>query len=167
MNINIFFVNIFVYFYTMKRDIDLLKGLHPGFYLDRKIREQHLKKGHLALAVNEYPQTITTITKGKRDMNTALALKLENALGLEEGTLMILQVYYDIEKVKKKQQNSLPDLSKIRPVIFWDTDMKSIDWHRQYRAVIRRVFERGNEKEKKEINRFYGREKVEEVLRKK
>lgn len=68
------------------------------------IKEQHLKKGHLALAVNEYPQTITTITKGKRDMNTALALKLEKALGLEEGTLMILQVFYDIEQIKKKNK---------------------------------------------------------------
>lgn len=151
----------------MKQDIDIIKGIHPGFYLDRKIHEQHLKKGALALAVNEYPQTLTTITKGKRDMNTALSLKLEKALGLEEGTLMILQVYYDIEQVKKKQKTGTPDLQKLRPVIFWDTDMKAIDWHRQYRAVIRRVFERGNEREKNEITRFYGKDKVDEVLSKK
>jgi plasmid maintenance system antidote protein VapI len=151
----------------MKSEIEIIKGLHPGFYLDRKIREQQLKKGHLALAVNEYPQTLTTITKGKRDMNTPLALKLEKALGLEEGTLMILQVYYDIEQLKKKQHSDTPDLQKLRPVIFWDTDIKSIDWNRQHRAVIRRVFERGNEKEKKEITRFYGTEKIAEVLNKK
>jgi addiction module HigA family antidote len=151
----------------VKREIDIIKGIHPGFYLDRKIQEQHLKKGHLALAINEYPQTLTTITKGKRDMNTALALKLEKALGLEEGTLMILQVYYDIEQIKKKQNTDMPDLKKLRPVIFWDTDIKSIDWHRQYRAVIRRIFERGNDREKKEITRYYGKEKIEEVLNKK
>jgi antitoxin HigA-1 len=151
----------------MKNDIQIIKGIHPGLYLDRKIREQNLKKGHLALAVNEYPQTLTTITKGKRDMNTALALKLEKALGLEEGTLMILQVYYEIGQIKKKQYTDTPDLKKLRPVIFWDTDISSIDWSRQYRAVIRRVFERGNEKEKKEIARFYGKEKIAEVLQKK
>lgn len=162
-----YFVNIFVYFYPMKKEIEILKGIHPGLYLERKIREQHLKKGHLALAVNEYPQTLTTITKGKRDMNTTLALKLEKALGLEEGTLMILQVYYDIEQIKKKQYSETPDLKKLRPVIFWDTNINSIDWTRQYRAVIRRVFERGNEQEKKEISRFYGKEKVAEVLNKK
>lgn len=151
----------------MKQEIDILKGIHPGVYLDHKIREQHLKKGHLALAVNEYPQTLTTITKGKRDMNTALALKLEKALGLEEGTLMILQVYYDIQQIKKKQHTDTPDLQKLRPVIFWDTDMKSIDWHSQHRAVIHRVFQRGNEREKKEITRFYGKNKIEDVLSKK
>jgi addiction module HigA family antidote len=146
------------------KEIDIVRGIHPGLYLERKISENNLKKGQLALAVNEYPQTLTTITKGKRDMNTSLALKLEKALGLEEGTLMILQVYYDIEQIKKKQHSDKPDLKKLRPVIFWDTDMHSIDWNRQYRAVIHRVFERGNEVEKKEITSFYGKEKVAEVL---
>jgi antitoxin HigA-1 len=151
----------------MKQELDIIKGIHPGIYLERKIQEQQLKKGQLALAVNEYPQTLTTITKGKRNMNTGLALKLENALGLEEGTLMILQVYYDIGQLKKKQNAESPNLRQLRPVIFWDTDMKAIDWQRQYRAVIRRVFERGNEREKKEITRFYGKNKIDEVLRKK
>ena len=151
----------------MNQELDIIKGIHPGLYLERKIREQQLKKGHLALAVNEYPQTITAITKGKRDMNTVLALKLEKALGLQEGTLMILQVYYEIEQVKKKQHRDIPNIKKLRPVIFWDTDIKSIDWHRQFRAIIHRVFERGNEKEKNEITKFYGKDKVDEVLRKK
>jgi antitoxin HigA-1 len=44
--------------------------------------------------------------------------------------------------------------------------MDSIDWHGQYRAVIRCVFERGNEREKNEIKRFYGKEKVDEVFNK-
>ena len=158
------YVNNFVYFCHMNREIDIVKGIHPGLYLERKIREQHLKKGQLALAINEYPQTLTTISKGKRDMNTALALKLEKALGLEEGTLMILQVYYDIAQVKRKQQEGTPDLAKLRSVLFWDTDMRKIDWSRQYRAVIRRVFERGNAQEKREITKFYGEEKVKTVL---
>ncbi len=151
----------------MREEINIVKGIHPGIYLERKIREQHLKKGQLALSVNEYPQTLTSITKGKRNMNPLLALKLENALGLEEGTLMILQVYYDIDQIKKKQETGTPDLRRLRKVIFWDTDMKSIDWNRQYKAVIRRVFERGNQQEKKEITRFYGKEKITQVLNEK
>jgi addiction module HigA family antidote len=151
----------------MTEEINIVKGIHPGIYLERKIREQHLKKGQLALSVNEYPQTLTSITKGKRNMNPLLALKLEKALGLEEGTLMILQVYYDIDQVKKKQETGTPDIRRLRKVIFWDTDMKSIDWNRQYKAVIRRVFERGNQQEKKEITRFYGKEKITQVLNEK
>ncbi len=150
----------------MIREINIVKGIHPGLYLEHKIREKHLKKGQLALSVNEYPQTLTTITKGKRDMNTALALKLEKVLGLEEGTLMILQVYYDIRNEKKKLETEKPDLSKIRPVLFWDTNLHAIEWIRQYKSVIRRVFERGNEQEKKEITRFYGKETIDRVLNK-
>lgn len=48
--------------------------------------------------------------------------------------------------------------------MFWDTDIKYIDWERQYRAVIQRVFERGNENDKNEIIRFYGTEKVNQAL---
>jgi hypothetical protein len=79
---------------------------------------------------------------------------------------MILQVYYDIEQLKKKQQVEIPDLKKLRKIIFWDTDMKSIDWNRQYKSVIRRVFERGNLQEKNEITRFYGKEKIRQALSK-
>lgn len=131
-----------------------------------KIQEQHLKKGRLALSINEYPQTLTAITKGKRDMNTALALKLEKVLGLEEGFFMLLQVFYEIKREKQKREPETPDLSKLRKVIFWDTNLASIDWQRQYKAVIRRVFERGNTKEKAEIIRFYGQRKIDAVLAK-
>jgi nicotinamide mononucleotide adenylyltransferase len=100
-------------------------------------------------------------------MNTALALKLEKALGLEEGFFMILQVFYDIKQEKQKGKHLAPDLSKFRKVIFWDTRLESIDWERQYKAVIKRIFARGNPKEKDEITRFYGQEKINEVLAKK
>jgi len=150
----------------VNKELAILKGIHPGLVLDRKIGEHNLKKGRLALSINEYPQTITAITKGKRSMNTALALKLEKVLGLEEGYFMILQVYYDIKQAKSIEKTDIPDLKKLRPVIFWDTAMSKIDWHRQDRAIIRRVNERGNLQEKKEIERFYGKEKVKEVLSK-
>ncbi|HEX5170953.1 MAG TPA: plasmid maintenance system antidote protein [Cyclobacteriaceae bacterium] len=141
----------------MNAELDILKGIHPGIVLEQKLGERKIRKGPFALSINEYPQTLTAITKGKRNMNTALALKIEHQLGLEEGYFMILQVYYDIKEEKRNQQKmSQPDFSKLRRGIFWDTDMEKIDWQRQKRAVIRRVFERGNDVEKAEITRFYG-----------
>jgi antitoxin HigA-1 len=148
----------------MTQELDILKGIHPGFVLNRKIKEQNLKKGRLALDINTYPQTLTAITKGKRDMNTPLALKLEEILGLEEGYFMILQIFYDIKQEKLKRQQLTPDLSKIRPVIFWDTKLDNIDWKRQHKAVIKRIFARGNEQEKNEITQFYGPEIINEAL---
>jgi hypothetical protein len=99
-------------------------------------------------------------------MNTALSLKIERALGLEEGYFMILQVYYEIEEEKRKQNISWTNLPQLRPVLFWDTKMASLDWEKQKKAIIKRVFERGNAIEKNEIIRFYGAKTVDDLLNK-
>ena len=148
----------------MKNDLNILKGIHPGFVLERELEKRQIRKGSFALQIQEYPQTLSTITKGKRDMNIGLALKIEHVLGIEEGFFMILQVYYDIEQEKKKQNSTQPNLSIIRTVLFWDTDMEKIDWQKQKKTIIKRIFERGNEMEKKEITRFYGNETISKVL---
>ena len=44
---------------------------------------------------------------------------------------------------------------RLRRILFWDTDMDKIDWTKQKKAVIKRVRERGNFQEKKEIAEFY------------
>ncbi len=148
----------------MNKQIEILKGLHPGLYLEHELSRRGLKKGAFARSVNEYPQTITAIIKGKRKMNTQLAMRIENKLGLEEGLLMILQVYYDIDREKSRKQKHTPNLSLLRPVLFWDTDFNLIDWEKQKHAVIKRVFERGNQQEKEEIMRLYGRNAINKVL---
>ncbi|HZY79536.1 MAG TPA: plasmid maintenance system antidote protein [Cyclobacteriaceae bacterium] len=151
----------------MNAELTILKGIHPGVVLERKLKERKLAKGAFAISINEYPQTLGAITKGRRGMNTPLALKIESALGLEEGYFMTLQVFYEIKEEKRKQQGNLtPELTKLRRGLFWDTDINNIDWQGQKAAVIERVLERGNRKEKAEIIRFYGKNTVEEVKKK-
>jgi antitoxin HigA-1 len=149
----------------METLISILKGIHPGFVLERELKKRHWRKNSFALLLHEHPQTVTAITKGKRAMNTALSLKIEKELGLEEGFFMILQTYFDIE-IEKKKQNNHPEISLLRPVLFWDTKMENIDWQKQKRAVIQRVWERGNEIEKQEILRFYGPATIEKIISK-
>lgn len=149
----------------MKKQLDIIKGVHPGVILERELKLRKLAKSRFAISVNEYPQTMVSITKGKRSMNTPLALKIEHALGLEEGYFMILQIYYDIEQEKRKLHTKKPNFSKLRRVLFWDTDMDKIDWEKYKSAAINRVFERGNAEEKKEITRFYGEETVAALLK--
>ena len=60
--------------------------------------------------------------------------------------------------------SELLDESILRKSLFWDTEIHNIDWNKQSKAVINRIFERGNEEEKKEIERFYGKRKVETIL---
>ena len=150
----------------MNEAISILKGLHPGIVLERELQRRKIPKGRFALSVSEYPQTLGAITKGKRAMNPALALRIEEALGMEEGFFMVLQAYYDMRQEKlRRQSGSKPDLSKLRRVLFWDTDVDKIDWQAQAGGVIRRVFERGNEVEQAEIRRFYGDAVVERAIK--
>jgi len=149
----------------MEAIIEKYKGIHPGMVLERELKKRNLKKAPFALSLPEYPQTLNEITKGKRGINAALALKLDRALGLEEGTMFILQAYYEIKKEQLKNElNTGPDLSLIRKILFWDTDINKINWLTQYKSVIKRVFERGNFDEKEEIVRFYGKEKVAAII---
>jgi antitoxin HigA-1 len=149
----------------MAKSIDILKGIHPGMVLERELKKRGLAKGPFALSIHEFPQTISAITKGKRGMNTPLAMRIEKALSIEEGFFMTLQVFYDIKEEKRRQEEpAKPNLKMLRPALFWDTQLDKIDWKRQKQAVIERVWERGNEEEKTEISRFYGTEEINHVL---
>lgn len=140
------------------------KGIHPGIVLDRELKKRSIKQRPFALSLQEHPQTFNAITKGKRGINTPLALKIERELDLEEGTLVLLQAFYEIQKAKEQEIRPTPDLSVLNKVLFWDTDIHKIDWDRQYRAVIQRVFERGSEADKEEITHFYGTDKINQAL---
>ena len=149
----------------MDKNISILKGIHPGIVLGRELKKRNLSQRHFALSINEFPQTIGAIIKGKRDINAALSIKLEQALDLDEGYFMVLQAYHDVKQAKLHlQEKKHPRFSMIRPAIFWDTSIDKIDWGRQKRSVVKRIFERGNEREKKEITRFYGIQVIETIM---
>lgn len=59
------------------------------------------------------------------------------------------------------EQNSTsdthPDLSIIRAILFWDIKLDKLDCQKQKKAIIKRVFERGNEMEKRRLHAFMGK----------
>jgi antitoxin HigA-1 len=162
-------VHNYAYICVMKNNISIIKGVHPGIILERELKRRKLPKGRFALEVNEYPQTVVAVTKGKRRMTPALALKAEKALGLEEGYFLTLQVWYDIKKEKSGRGDPCGRTNprgrpNLRPALFWDTDINTINWDKHKTAVIKRVLERGNETEKNEIARFYGYHNAGEMI---
>jgi addiction module HigA family antidote len=145
----------------MKSKLEILKGIHPGILIDKELKRKKISSGQFASTINEPPQTLNAIINGRQPMNLPLSLKIEKELGYDEGFLMALQLYYDIKMLKQEESaKHKPDLSKLRKVIFWDTDIQKIDWAKNKRAVIERVFERGNKVEQDEIIRFYGQDEV-------
>ncbi len=148
----------------MQDQLSIIKGIHPGHIVDRELKKRRIRKGKFASDLHEYPQTLSSILKAKRNMNTSLSLKIEKAFDWEEGFLMVLQVYFDIEQEKNSISRRTPDLSKFRPGLFWDTVIESINWDKHKKAVIQRVFERGNDPEKNEILRFYNKADANEII---
>lgn len=152
--------------YAIDSNIDIIKGIHPGFILERELKKREISKRSFALSINEYPQLLGDITKGKRRISPSLSIRIGKALGLDESFFSILQVYYDIKHEMKKHSDLMhPDLKKFRPVVFWDTDIKTIDWEKNKPSIIRRIFEKGNKEEINEIIRFYGRKEITAILR--
>lgn len=148
----------------MENQFEKYKGIHPGIIIERELKKRSIKQRPFAISIAEHPQSFNAIIKGRRSLSTALALRIEKRLDLDEGTFVILQAYYDIKKEKEKQANQTPNLTILRKSLFWDTDISRIDWEKQSKAVIERVFERGDRDEKEEITRYYGKAKVEAIL---
>jgi len=148
----------------MLPELSKIKGVHPGVILKREIKSRGMKNYELAQSINEYPQTISAILKEKRGINPHLSIKLGNHLGVDEDYFMLLQSSYDVKKAATVKGAS-PDLSKIRKVLFWDTDFDKINWIKQRRAVLKRVFERGTETEIEEIIAFYGLDTIKMELK--
>lgn len=140
----------------MLPELQKIKGVHPGAVLEREIKLRNIKKSDLAAKVGEYPAMLTDITKQRRSMPVKLAIRVAKELGAAEDYFVILQAYYEIEKVKKAEQKVAPKPHGLRPILFWDIDPEKIDYSKNRNFVIQRVFERGNETEIKEIIRFYG-----------
>ena len=149
----------------MKSKLDILKGVHPGKFIERELLKSKISKRQFALSINEHPQTLGAIIKGTRNMNVDLSLKIEEKLELEEGFLMTLQVFHDIKKAKR-DVNYKPDLSKLNKITFWDTTFEKIDWRLMKISVIKRIFSYGNKDEQEEIIRFYGKNEVDKILSK-
>lgn len=140
----------------MKHNLDTYKGIHPGKIIDRSLKKLDLSQRAFARNIGEHNQLINAVITGRRSLTTELSIKIERALGFEEGFLLALQAYYNVAEYKRKEaSSSVTGIPNIRKILFWDTDFDKIDWGRYRRAVVQRVLERGNEAEKEEIIRFY------------
>jgi len=152
----------------MLSQFEKYKGIRPGAILEHELRRRKLNIASFAFSIHEAPSTTQAIAHGEISLDASIANKAENALGIDTGTFMELQQYYEAKiKLEAERRKFHPNFSTLRSILFWDTDMNRIDWEKHSKFVIQRVFERGNEAEKEEITRFYGLEKVNAVLNQK
>jgi len=140
----------------------LLKGIPPGSVIAHALKRQGISQHAFAKLIDVYPQSLNAIIKQKRKLNYNLSLKIEAYFNWEKGSLMILQVLYDLKKIEQ-QSHAKIDIKAFRPALFWDTDLQKINWSKNKKAIIKRILSRGNEQEKQAIKDFYGQKEVENL----
>lgn len=140
----------------MDNRINIIKGIHPGKIIVRELRKKNLTQRSLAEDMGILYQTINAIILGRRNLTTEQALKIDNALGYEEGFLAILQTHYNLKQYKEKElANQYTKAPRIQKSLFWDVDFDKINRAKYKKAVVQRVLERGSLEEINEIKRFY------------
>ena len=149
----------------MLPELSKIIGIHPGAILKREIKSRGLKNNELANSLNEHAQTISSILNEKRGINPSLSIKLGQKLGVDADYFMQLQASYDVKKTIQINGTRTPNLDKIRKILFWDTDFNKIDWTKNQKPIIKRIFERGNDIEINEIISFYGKTTIRSVLK--
>lgn len=141
----------------MRKRIDILKGILPGKVIERDLRKRGLVCDAFAKMIGVEAQVLEAVIAGRRELTPDMAVRIEERLGYEKEFLWELQRFYEMERCEKENcRKAVTGVPDIRRSLFWDADFVSIDWAVCREAVIRRVLERGNEKEKREIARYYG-----------
>lgn len=137
-----------------------------GAVIGRIMSKEHLTQRELANRAGIPYQRINDFIANRRKISPEVSLKLEKALNIDNKCFFYqIQTNHEIfTAIMQLSEKHHPNLSKFRKALFWDTDFNNIDWNKNSKWVIKRVFEYGNDKEIKETIKFYGRDSVTNTL---
>lgn len=144
----------------MLPEIAKIKGVHPGALLRRELKTLGIGGTVLAERIDEHKQTISAILNERRGITPSLSIKLGRQFDVAADYFMMLQAGYEVKRMAEQEKKATPDLTRFRKVIFWDTNIHTLDWHKSRRAIIKRILERGNKKEIETMIAFYGKEAI-------
>jgi plasmid maintenance system antidote protein VapI len=143
-----------------------MEDVPAGKILEVILKKKNISQKELANMSNEYPQRICAYIRGKRKFTIKASLAIEKALDIDiEGFFLKIQTNHDIYSYVMEEELKIhPDLLKLSKGLFWDTRIEKINWIRNKKWVIKRVFEYGNDQEINEIIRFYGKDTIKSVF---
>ncbi len=88
---------------------------HPGELLKDELEARHLTQAKLAESIGVKPSLLNEIIKGKRGVNTEMALMIEAALNIPADLLLNLQSDYNMQ-MAKSDVSFMKRLSSIRNI---------------------------------------------------
>lgn len=75
---------------------------HPGEYIKDELQSSKLNQKQLAEKMGIKPTVMSELVNGKRNITAAIAIKLEESLGLTAEMWMKLQAHYEIMTIKAR-----------------------------------------------------------------
>lgn len=88
---------------------------HPGELIKDELESRELTQARLAESIGVSPSLLNEIIKGKRSVNTEMALLIEAALDLPAELLLNLQNDYNMQ-MAKSNSSFMSRLSSIRKI---------------------------------------------------
>lgn len=80
---------------------------HPGVVLGQQLQQRGIKPSAFALELGTYPSIISDLIKGKRNVSAAMAIKLEETLGIPAQDWMRMQADYELAVERNKGKDAL------------------------------------------------------------
>lgn len=137
---------------------DYLKysNIPAGAILDRIRQKRSLSQRKLAESAGLSPQSVNNYIHNRRKISPQVSTKLSKALNLSDKNYFTIaqQNHLDFTKNLGRRSAATPDLSKLRPAVFWDTRFDRIDRNNNRQWIFQRVFEYDNDTKMKKTYCF-------------
>ncbi len=143
-----------------------MEGVTPSQVLSRLIAIDGNLRKDIARKAGIPAQRLSDLISGTRRFTARYSLGLERALNIKiKGFFLLLQAKNDIYiEERKAAHRNMPNTTKFLQSTFWDVNLHSLDWQRDKKSIVNRVFEYGSDDEVMEIISYYGKESVANIL---
>jgi len=81
-----------------------IQAFHPGEFLLEEIEERGIIKKDFAQALDIFPNNLSLIFAGKRNISAQLAIKIEKQLGVSAEYWYNMQTLYDLQMARIEEQ---------------------------------------------------------------
>lgn len=99
---------------TKNENIQVCMAVPAGFTLAQELKSRQISQREFAKTIEMQATHLNEIIKGKRNITPAIALKLENALGIKASFWMNLQSQYECDLQRIKRENTKAERLKNR-----------------------------------------------------
>ena len=91
----------------MTNDHTPTEAIHAGEILKDELKARNIKQKDFAKQIEVKPNVLSELLRGKRNFTAELAVKIENAIGIEAEFWLKLQAKYEIDLVRIRMKKQI------------------------------------------------------------